>query len=172
MKPEDLAIVRRPSGGGAVLVALAQQVWLDVFVPRDDPLFRDDIHVGAHWIGELWQAALKDAAHPKEPVHVHRGAVVANSWSRSICFASLGPVEVTIGDRKVVGVSQRRIKRQGAWFFSMALVAFDAAHLARRIMAPAIPDEGAFLAASHTQIAAAEVESDVLEASLRHLLTN
>ena len=31
-------------------------------------------------------------------------------WSAWVCFAGLGPGEVTVGGRKVVGLSQRRIR--------------------------------------------------------------
>jgi lipoate-protein ligase A len=46
-------------------------------------------------------------------------------WSRSVCFAGLGPGEVTVGGRKVVGISQRR-RRDGALFQCAALLAWDA----------------------------------------------
>jgi lipoate-protein ligase A len=61
---------------------------------------------------------------------VERGATVSTRWSRAICFAGLGAGEVTLGGRKIVGISQRR-DRSGAWFHSMALLDFDAGELPR-----------------------------------------
>lgn len=41
--------------------------------------------------------------------------MVGGPWSGYACFAGLGPGEVSVGGRKVVGLSQRRT-RQGAVF--------------------------------------------------------
>lgn len=56
-----LGIVRRRSGGGAVLVAPGAQVWLDVFVPHGDPLSESDVGRAAWWLGELWARAISSA---------------------------------------------------------------------------------------------------------------
>jgi lipoate-protein ligase A len=115
---QGVVVVRRRSGGGAVLVGPAEQVWLDIFVPTGDPLFDPDVSRAAYWLGELWAAALAHAG--LAGAHVHRGAMAAGRYGRVACFAGLGPGEVTLGGRKVVGISQRR-DRHGAWLFSMAL---------------------------------------------------
>lgn len=112
-----VTVVRRRSGGGAVLVGPGEQVWLDVFVPVGDPLFQADVSRSAWWLGELWAAALRDAGLPEAVVH--RGPLVAGAHGRLACFAGLGPGEVTLEGRKLVGISQRR-DRTGAWLFSMA----------------------------------------------------
>ena len=39
----DLEVVRRRSGGGAVLVVPGDVLWIDVVVPADDPLWDDDV---------------------------------------------------------------------------------------------------------------------------------
>ncbi len=109
----------RRSGGGAVVVAPEAQVWLDLFVPRDDPLFDNDIGRAAQWVAELWVTAIETGAKPSEPVEPIR-EFVPTRFSRAVCFSGLGPGEVTIAGRKLVGVSQRR-GRSGAWFFTMAL---------------------------------------------------
>ena len=36
-------VVRRRSGGGAVLVGAGEQVWVEVWIPRDDALWDDDV---------------------------------------------------------------------------------------------------------------------------------
>lgn len=111
-------VVRRRSGGGAVLVGPADQVWLDVFVPFDDPLYEPDVSRASWWLGELWVEAL--AAAGMAGCAVHRGPLVTGPHGRTACFAGLGPGEVTAEGRKLVGISQRR-DRRGAWLFSMAL---------------------------------------------------
>jgi len=100
-------VVKRHSGGGAVLVRPGEIVWLDVILPRSDPLWDDDIGRSFWWLGEAWQRALRSTGI--ESV-VHRGAMVRTSSSDRVCFAGLGPGEVVCGDAKVVGISQRRTR--------------------------------------------------------------
>lgn len=113
-------LVRRHSGGGAVLVVPGAQVWLDLHVPAGDELWRADLIASSAWVGELWRDALR-ATGNGEGLAVHAGRLVVTPWSGRICFAGLGPGEVTRGRRKVTGLAQRR-DRSGAWFFTMALV--------------------------------------------------
>lgn len=114
-----IEVVRRRSGGGALLVAPGGQVWLDVFVPAGDPLAEADVGRATWWLGELWSEVLEGLAGPGRAV-VHRGGVEGR-FSRLVCFSGLGPGEVSIDGAKVVGISQRRT-RAGAWLHSMALV--------------------------------------------------
>ena len=100
--------MRRRSGGGAVLVGPGQAVWIDVVVPAGDPLWADDVGRAGWWLGEVWAAALAAAGLPGG--EVWRGAQVRSAWSDRVCFAGLGAGEVTVGGRKVVGISQRRTR--------------------------------------------------------------
>lgn len=113
-----VVVARRRSGGGAVLVGPGEQVWLDVFVPAGDPLFDADVSRAAWWLGRVWAAALAEAG--ERDVSVHEGAMRAGPFGRRACFAGLGPGEVSVAGRKLVGISQRR-DRRGAWLFTMAL---------------------------------------------------
>lgn len=113
----DVTVVRRRSGGGAVVVGPADQVWLDVFIPVGHPRFDPDVSRSAWWLGDLWASALHDAGIAGAAVH--RGPLVAGPFGRAACFAGLGPGEVTVAGRKLVGISQRR-DRRGAWLFTMA----------------------------------------------------
>jgi lipoate-protein ligase A len=105
-------VVRRRSGGGGVLLVPGGQAWIDVTIGRDDPLWHDDVAVAFEWLGAAWSAAL--AGFGLTP-SVHVGRLVVTDWSRAVCFAGLGPGEVTVGGRKLVGISQRRT-REGARF--------------------------------------------------------
>jgi hypothetical protein len=108
----DVEVCKRRSGGGAVLLVPGQTTWVDVEVPRGDPLWIDDVGRASHWLGRAWVAALAglgvDAA-------MHAGPVLETPWSRRVCFGGLGPGEVTVGGHKLVGISQRRT-RDGARF--------------------------------------------------------
>jgi lipoate-protein ligase A len=113
-----IAIARRSSGGGAVMVGPAEGAWVDILIPADDPLWSADVGRAMWWVGEAWVAALREVG--RRDAEVWRGALRRNEWSDRVCFAGLGPGEVTVpgGDGrlvKVVGVSQRRTRR-GALF--------------------------------------------------------
>jgi lipoate-protein ligase A len=108
-----LDVVRRRSGGGAVLVEPGAMAWVDVLVPRSDPLWDDDVGRAFWWLGETWRLAL--ASLGVTGAEVHRGGIVTSRWSSKVCFAGLGPGEVTVEGRKMVGMAQRRT-RDGALF--------------------------------------------------------
>lgn len=105
-------VVRRRSGGGAVWLD-DDMLWVDVFVPAGHLLWDADIGRSMWWLGEAWADSL--AAVGVAGAEVHRGALVRTQWSSLVCFAGLGPGEVSIAGRKVVGISQRRT-RAGALF--------------------------------------------------------
>jgi lipoate-protein ligase A len=115
--------VRRGSGGGGVVVNRDDVFWLDLFLPADDPLFDHDVRAGSLWVGALWQRLFAEMGVGSTKVHSE--ALVSNEWSRSCCFLGRGPGELFMNERKVVGLSQRRI-RAGAWFFSLAYRQLDA----------------------------------------------
>ena len=55
---------------------------------------------------------------------MHEGTLRTTRWSRLVCFAGLGPGEVTVGGAKVVGIAQRRT-RAGARFQCALLHRWD-----------------------------------------------
>jgi lipoate---protein ligase len=126
-------VVRRRSGGGAVLLVPGDVLWVDVVVPAGDPLWSDDIGMAAQWLGDAWAAAL--AATGVDGATVHRGPLVPAPWSDVVCFAGLGPGEVTVAGRKVVGISQRRTRR-AARFQCAAALAWDPAALVALLSPP------------------------------------
>jgi lipoate---protein ligase len=104
-----LDVVRRRSGGGAVFVHPTESVWIDITIPRDDPLYVDDVSASMLWMGDVFVAALKPWANAE----TYRGVFDAGAYGRSVCFASTSPGEVFVNDHKLVGISQRR-GRDGA----------------------------------------------------------
>jgi lipoate---protein ligase len=117
-------VVRRSTGGGAVLVAPGAQVWLDVWVPRRHVLWDDDIVDAASWLGDVWAGAL--TALGAGSLSVHRGRSTRRALSDRVCFAGLGPGEVHLAGTgaKVTGLAQRRT-RAGARFHTSAPLWWD-----------------------------------------------
>lgn len=122
-----VAVVRRRSGGGAVLVVPGEVLWVDVVVPSTDPLWQIDVGRAFHWLGTAWSGALADVGIVGE---VHRGGLERRPWSGLVCFAGLGPGEVTTAaGSKVVGMAQRRTRR-AARFQCAAVATWDPAPIA------------------------------------------
>jgi lipoate-protein ligase A len=122
VEADGVEVVRRRSGGGAVLLRPGETVWVDVVVPADDPRWTDDVGRSFWWLGEVWASALGGAG-----LSVHRGPLVRTRWSSAVCFAGLGPGEVVDGaGRKVVGMASRRT-RDGALFQCAVPLRWDAA---------------------------------------------
>jgi len=119
-------VVHRSSGGGAVLVGPVEQVWLEAWIPSRDELWDDDVISSSWWLGETWKRALEGLG--ASGLRVHRGRAIRGDWSDVVCFAGVGPGEVTAGTAKVVGIAQRRT-RQGARLQSMAPLWWDPAPL-------------------------------------------
>lgn len=105
---EGVEVARRRSGGGAVLVTPASILWVDVLLPNGDPLWEDDVGRAALWLGDAWSAALSALGVASPSVWTDR--LVKSEWSTRVCFAGVAPGEVLVGDRKAVGVSQRRTR--------------------------------------------------------------
>ena len=134
-----VAVLRRASGGGAVLVGPGLILWADVTIPAGDRLWHADVAQAFWWLGDVWAAALADAGRPGG--QAWRGRLVRTPWSDRVCFAGLGPGEVQIAGAKVVGMAQRRT-RAGSRFQCavsvewrpdalVALLALDAAERGR-----------------------------------------
>lgn len=133
-------IARRRSGGGLVLVHPDHSRWVDVIIPRHHPAWSDDVGHAFHWLGRLWADAVRAALPPPDagPVSHHRGGLVRTPWSRLLCFAGMGPGEVTVAGSKVVGMSQRRT-RGWARFQCLVLADPDLDELAAVVATEALP---------------------------------
>jgi lipoate-protein ligase A len=130
-----IEVVRRRSGGGAVLVVPGDPVWIDAWVPRGDRLWNEDVGRAFDWFGDAWTTAL--TALGCEGLSAHReGFAACTRWSSLVCFGGVGTGEVVTADgRKVVGISQRRT-RDGAWFHSAAVLHWDPSALLEVLVLP------------------------------------
>ena len=120
-------LVRRRSGGGAVLVDPDDPVWIDVWVPTGDPLATTDVTAAFAWLGVAWGTALRGLGLTGVDVQGD-GPGACTRWSGQVCFGGVGSGEVTVDGRKVVGLSQRR-NRRGAWFHGAGLLHWEPTRL-------------------------------------------
>jgi lipoate---protein ligase len=114
-------VVRRRSGGGAVLLVPGEVVWVDLLLPSSDARWVADVGRASWWVGEAWAGAVAASGGPAGLV-VHRGPMLRTEWSALACFAGVGPGEV-LDDRgrKVVGISQRRTRAMARFQGSLQL---------------------------------------------------
>ena len=154
-------VVRRRSGGGAVLLIPGEFLWLDLVLPADDALWLADVAQAMVWVGELWQRALAASGVAGE---VHCEGLITTPWSRQVCFAGVGTGEVMAGGSKLVGISQRRT-REFARFQSMCHLRWRPELAAALVAAPR--PSAAMLAAVTRPVG---VDGDVLSASLQAVL--
>lgn len=111
-------VARRRGGGGAVWVD-PDVAWFDLFVPAGDPGWHTDVGRAFHFPGEVVAGAL---ALPGSVVH--RGRFDPGPWGRRVCFAAVGPGELTVAGRKLVGWTQRRT-REGSRFSGVVYPRWD-----------------------------------------------
>jgi lipoate-protein ligase A len=90
---ERVSVVRRRSGGGAVLVEPGAQLWVDIVVPAGDALWEADVAKAAWWVGEVWAEALKRVG--LSGLAVWKGPYIRRPSSDFSCFATLAAGEVT-----------------------------------------------------------------------------
>jgi len=113
-------VVRRRSGGGAVLLRPGEVTWVDVIVPAGSAGWSDDVHGPMVWLGRHVQRALEALLEPDVELAVHDGALRSTPWSSLICFDGVGAGEVLLDGRKLVGISQRRTRHaarlQCCWY--------------------------------------------------------
>lgn len=128
-------VCRRRSGGGIVALHPGVECWIDVIVPRESLLWDDDVGRAFDWLGRVWVdtlCSLPALAPVTDTVVAHQGPLEGAAAGRLLCFASLGPGEVTVEGRKVVGISQRRT-RDAARFQSAAVGRWEPSLLLRHV---------------------------------------
>lgn len=162
-----IEVVRRRSGGGAVLVEPGAQLWVDVLLPAGDPRWDPDVGRSFLWLGEAWVAALAELG---VAARRHEGPMVTSRWSPLVCFAGLGPGEVVDADgAKLVGIAQRRTRAGARFQCAVPLVPWDPGRILDLL---ALPEAERAAGAADLAGAAAQVpvaHDALLEALLRHL---
>lgn len=110
--PDGVPLVRRGTGGGAVLCD-DDYLMLDIALPPGDPRVLDDVTESYRWLAVRLVAALgelgMEGLELVEPLALRRLDDAAREAGRTACFAGLGPYELLDHEgRKLVGLAQRR----------------------------------------------------------------
>ena len=100
--------LRRRRGGGGVVLLQPDDVWVDWWIPADDPRWSPDVHVTSLLAGQWWREVL--ASRVEGVVEIHEGSLEGDPSWRVACFAGRGPGEVFVDRRKAVGVTQWRVR--------------------------------------------------------------
>ena len=151
--------IRRRRGGGGVVALHPDDLWVDGWIPVHDPRHYDDVRAAADIVGRWWQVALRGEGAIDPSVHV--GAVIDDPRFRVACFTGAGPGEVFVGGRKVVGVTQWRV-REGT-FLSTVCPVQDSRDI---VAALAAPPDGLDHALDHATLADLGVDPGALLARL------
>lgn len=112
--PSGLPVVRRGTGGGAVLCD-PDYLMLDIALPPGHSLILDDVTESYRWLGErlvstLTRLGFRDLSLVA-PATLRRLDDASREAGRTACFAGLGPYELLDAERrKLVGLAQRRRK--------------------------------------------------------------
>jgi lipoate-protein ligase A len=100
--------LRRRRGGGGLVLVRPDDLWVDWWIPVDDPRWRSDVHASSRMVGQWWADVLKEVA--RGDVTVHDGPIEGDRAHRLVCFAGRGPGEVFVDGVKAVGVTQWRVR--------------------------------------------------------------
>ena len=103
-----LTLLRRRRGGGGLVLLRPDDLWIDWWIPRDDPRWSNDVHVSSVQAGTWWASVVRTVA--SGTVTVHEGGLEGEAAFRVVCFAGRGPGEVFVDDRKTVGLTQWRVR--------------------------------------------------------------
>ena len=108
-----LEVVRRRSGGGAVLVDPEDSLWIDIEVGVEDPRYLADPMAMMAAVGKWWMVALQALECCPSDIWQFEGAMECDAGGDLLCFAGRAHGELLAGHSKLVGLSQRRT-RDGA----------------------------------------------------------
>ena len=157
---DHIELAPRRSGGGAVFVDPASTLWIDVLAPRSSPWWSSELAENFLIVGRVWQRALASLGIE---ANICLQSPENSDVARHACWAGLGWGELTVGDAKVVGLSQRRT-RWGARIQAMAVVDGSSRTVARYLPAETRASVMAAVAVHEMGVPVSQLEAAVLHA--------
>lgn len=141
-------IMRRGSGGGAVLVG-PWMLSVTLFIPPDHPIAEQNIIEIFSWFEQLWIKALHQCGVPckgvDQPIIDRSKEISEQQKLKWACYASLSHGEIVSEDnRKLVGLAQIRKRKGVALVSGLHLQHSDWSALSRIVVDN--PEQGAALA--------------------------
>lgn len=100
--------LRRRRGGGGIVLLQPDDLWVDWWLPADDPRWSVDLRETSRRAGERWRDSLRAVVNGE--LVVHEGPLEVDGALSVVCFTGRGPGEVFLNRRKVVGVTQWRVR--------------------------------------------------------------
>jgi lipoate-protein ligase A len=100
--------LRRRRGGGGLVLLRPDDLWIDWWIPADDPRWRGDVRASSIMVGQWWADVLSDVLRGE--ITVHDGPLEGDLAYRLVCFAGRGPGEVFVNGIKAVGITQWRVR--------------------------------------------------------------
>lgn len=118
LEADGVDFVVRRSGGGIVHLVPEHFLWIDISLPKTDPLYEEDVAKASIWVGKVWKEVLELFGIDSE---VYLGPYIRGDEGGLVCFSSRASGEVIAGDIKLVGISQRRSKL-GIWYQTLLML--------------------------------------------------
>ncbi len=161
LRTDGVRLASRRSGGGAVFIDPSVTVWIDVVAPKSSPLYSAELTENFLLVGRSWQTALASLGVATELCVESGGRSAESSLA---CWAGLGWGELTVGDAKIVGLSQRRT-RWGSRVQAMAVLDGSSARVADYLIASDVvrADLSAALATAALDVRSSALETAVLD---------
>lgn len=133
-----LHVARRRSGGGYVVMIPGESMWVDIYLPRHDDRWHDDVERATWWLGRAWQSWLVELGITGT-WSMHERGVSDRKLGRLICFAAAGPGELFLDGQKIVGISQHRNRYRAR--FQCVIYSHFRADLEVALLAPNLATE-------------------------------
>jgi len=161
---DHVALASRRSGGGAVFIDPASTVWIDLLAPRSSAWWSGELTENFLLVGRVWQRALSSIGVESEMCMT---ASPRTEVASQACWAGTGWGEVTIGDAKVVGLSQRRT-RWGVRVQTMAVLDDSSRRVAEYLPVESRAQVHASIGVITLSVTIEEVEAAVVAAFRDH----
>jgi lipoate-protein ligase A len=112
---QDLTVVKRRSGGGAVLAIPDSFFWFNLLIPAEDKLYEPNLTKSFDWLGQKLYLTLKKLKFGtvqdlESDLRVNKSKLTHNPAGKLWCFMDSNYGEIFVQDKKLVGISQRRTK--------------------------------------------------------------